>query len=387
MVAACPLPAERGTPSRILRMSEALSDMGHQVHIVTYHLGTPIGSNGVAIHRIPNIPTYTRFSPGPTYQKVLVVDPILCANLVRIVHRHQIDLIHAHHFEGALVAFGARLATGRKVIYDAHTTLEGELHHYPTRVPGAAARLLDRVVPRWSDHVIAVSDDIGKFVQERGVRPQDITVIPTGVNMEDFDQSDSAEVRGRIGAGDAPLIVYTGGLAAFQGVSYLLAAMKHIAAAEPRARLLIVSADTDIAHLRQEAEALGILDRIIFMTDVPFAKVPPLLACADVAVIPRVGCPGTPQKLGNYMAAARAIVSFEGAAKLIKDRTTGLTVPDGDIAAFAAATLKVLGDRPLAERLGAAAREEIAREYSWPPLARQVDAVYRRIASGDGSET
>jgi hypothetical protein len=38
MVAACPLPSTRGTSIRILRMAEALSERGHNVHIVTYHL-------------------------------------------------------------------------------------------------------------------------------------------------------------------------------------------------------------------------------------------------------------------------------------------------------------------------------------------------------------
>jgi glycosyltransferase involved in cell wall biosynthesis len=383
MVAACPLPAERGTPSRILRMSEALADMGHEVHIVTYHLGTQVSSNGIAIHRIPNIPTYTRFSPGPTYQKVFLVDPILCAKLVRVILKHKIDLMHAHHFEGALVAFGARAATGRKVIYDAHTTLAGELHHYETKIPAAASRMLDGFVPRRADHVVAVSDDIATFVQEKGVSASRVTVIPTGVNMEDFEQVDSSQTRTRLGVGAAPLLVYTGGLAAFQGVSFLLAAMKQIAAAEPAARLVIVSADTDITYLVQEAEALGISDKTLFLTDVPFAKVPPYLACADVAVIPRIGCPGTPQKLGTYMAAKKAIVSFEGAAKLLRNGITGVTVPDGDIPAFAEAVLALFRDRERARRLGEAACEEIAREYSWPPLARRVDEVYQKLVPGD----
>ncbi|CAN5167478.1 hypothetical protein BH20GEM2_BH20GEM2_04590 [soil metagenome] len=35
MVAACPLPAPRGTPIRILRLAEALALRGHEVHLVT----------------------------------------------------------------------------------------------------------------------------------------------------------------------------------------------------------------------------------------------------------------------------------------------------------------------------------------------------------------
>lgn len=384
MVAACPLPADRGTPSRIVRMSEALADLGHEIHVVTYHLGTPVLPNGISVHRIPNLPTYRKYSPGPTYQKVFLVDPILCAKLIGVVRKHRIDLIHAHHFEGALVAFGARLVTGCKVIYDAHTTLEGELHHYPTPVPSRAARFLDRYVPMSADHVIAVSRDIGEFVERQGKPVDQITVVPTGVNLEDFDTGGTSDVRTSLGLGEDPVIAYTGGLAAFQGVGYLLAAMKKVIEAEPRARLLIVSADSDVAHLSAEAEALGISGSTKFLTGVPFPKVPPLLASADIAAIPRVGCPGTPQKLGNYMAAGKAIVSFAGAAKLIEHDRTGLIVPDGDVGAFADAIVAMIRDRELSSRLGANAREEIARLYSWPPLALQVQDVYRKVvAEGD----
>lgn len=40
MVAACPFPGNRGTPSRILQMAQGLEDLGHTVHVVTYHFGT-----------------------------------------------------------------------------------------------------------------------------------------------------------------------------------------------------------------------------------------------------------------------------------------------------------------------------------------------------------
>lgn len=35
VVAACPLPAARGTPIRIFRLSEALHELGHDIHVVT----------------------------------------------------------------------------------------------------------------------------------------------------------------------------------------------------------------------------------------------------------------------------------------------------------------------------------------------------------------
>lgn len=58
MVAACPLPYPRGTRVRILRMAEALARRGHEVHVVTYHLGAGELSPMLHVHRIRDVPTW-----------------------------------------------------------------------------------------------------------------------------------------------------------------------------------------------------------------------------------------------------------------------------------------------------------------------------------------
>ena len=52
MVAACPFPANRGTPIRIQQMGEALVQAGYDVHVVTYHLGQDRPVHGLTVHRI-----------------------------------------------------------------------------------------------------------------------------------------------------------------------------------------------------------------------------------------------------------------------------------------------------------------------------------------------
>ena len=47
MVAACPFPANHGSAASIREMSDTLSDMGHNVHIVTY----PFGQEDIRVRR------------------------------------------------------------------------------------------------------------------------------------------------------------------------------------------------------------------------------------------------------------------------------------------------------------------------------------------------
>ena len=137
VVAACPFPFPRGTPIRIARLSEALARRGHDVHVVTYHLGDGSTADGVRVSRIPNVALYRRTSPGPGYAKLLVLDPLLVREARGALRRQRPDVIYAHHYEGLLAAFVARGRRPIPLVYDAHTTLVSELPH-SRMLPGRA---------------------------------------------------------------------------------------------------------------------------------------------------------------------------------------------------------------------------------------------------------
>ena len=135
MLAACPFPAARGTPIRILRIAEELARRGHDVDVVTYHLGSDARDALFRTHRIPNVRTYQKESPGPSYQKLLVLDPLLALKLLQNARRKRYDVIHAHHVEGLLAAL-------------------------------LAARFSR--LPRLTDHVITAASAILRLVTDKG---------------------------------------------------------------------------------------------------------------------------------------------------------------------------------------------------------------------------
>ena len=107
-----------------------------------------------------------------------------------------------------------------------------------------------------------------------------------------------------------------------------------------------------------------------------FDSLPARLDEADVLVNPRMDCDGIPQKLLNYMAAGKPIVSFAGSAHILDHERTGLIVPDADIGGFADAILRLLQAPEFARTLGAAARRDVEETYSWQGVARKVESVY-----------
>jgi glycosyltransferase involved in cell wall biosynthesis len=378
MIAACPFPWPRGTPIRIHRIAEAVARRGHAVHVVTYHLGEDLADPPFAVHRIRDVAAYRRTDPGPTLRKLLHLDPML-AGLLRRLHRElRFDLVHAHHYEGLLVASHA--LRGTPVVYDAHTLLASELPSYPLGLPRRCIRAvgpwLDRHLPRRADRIIAVSETIRHTLVSLGASTHQRThVIPNGVEWDRFP------IEGEI-APNERTIIFTGNLAPYQGVNLMLEAFAVLRARRDDVRLMIVT-DSPFAPFEPLAQQLGVR-AAVDLRRATFTQQPALLAAAKVAINPRVRCDGIPQKLLNYMAAGLPIASFESSSGPLRHEVTGLRVPDGDTAAMAGALDRLLSDRPLARALGDAARDQARREFSWDEVAARIEQVYREAIAATG---
>ena len=378
MVAACPFPVPRGTPIRIYRMANALSRRGHDVHVVTYHLGEPTTDAEFSIHRIPNVASYSRVSAGPSYGKLAVLDPLLARRLRRLLREKRFDVIHAHHVEGLLVASVVRSEGDPPIVFDAHTLLESELPYYGMALPKPLKRLLGRTFDRWlprrADHVIAVAEEIrSRLLQTGAVSADRISVIPNGVEAEVF----AGPTAPRRVNGDPRRLIFTGNLAPYQGIDLMLEAFKVVRQRRDDVRLTIATEDSFKPYERVAAD-MGIRS-FIDVQKVGFNDVPALLGAADIALNPRTDCDGLPQKLLNYMAAGRPVVSFAGSAKHMLNGCHGRVVADRDVDAFAEAIDDLLKDTALAERLGAAGQRMVRTELSWDATADRVEALYRSI--------
>jgi len=384
VVAACPFTQPRGTPIRVFRMAEGLARRGHEVHVITYHVGDDPGDVPFRIHRTPELSTYRRLAPGPTYQKLFVLDVLLAVKLRHVLREYDIELIHAHHYEGFLTALIANRGIGLPLIFDSHAFLETELPFYGLGLAkGIKRRIgmkLDRSVPGLATHVIATSAAMReRLLADRRIAPENVTVVAGGVDIGRF--AESAGTRSEVGRADDPhVLIYAGNLAAFQGVDLMLKAFAIICEHRQDVRLKLVTNSSTAKH-EQLARGLGIHDRIDFV-DVAFEQLPAHLRSATVAVNPRVQLDGYPQKLLNYMAAALPIVSFAGSGALLDDGKTGLLVPNGDVAALARSIESLLDDPARAQYLGENAFRKVQSEFSWEAGVEIIEGVYDRLVTG-----
>jgi glycosyltransferase involved in cell wall biosynthesis len=257
--------------------------------------------------------------------------PAMLASFARAARRaaRGADVVHAHWLPAAWVA--AR--TGKPFAVQ----LWGTDVELARRAPRLGRRVLGR-----ARIVVCASHDLAAAARELG--GADVRVVPNGIELP----AETGE------PDEPPHVLFVGRLSAEKGVRELREAARGLP--------LVVAGD---GPLRAEVpEALGM---------VPHDELWRLYGRAAV-----VACPSRREGFGyaclEAMAAGRPVVASAvgGLKDLVVDGETGLLVPPGDAPALRAALERLLGDRALRERLGAAARERARTDFAWD---RYVDAI------------
>jgi glycosyltransferase involved in cell wall biosynthesis len=125
---------------------------------------------------------------------------------------------------------------------------------------------------------------------------------------------------------------------------------------------------------------------------VPYARMPELLASADVGVAPydtarlgqlQLGFYWSPLKVFEYMASGLPTVTIARAplTEIVREAEEGLHVPEADPEALAAAIERLADDPAARARMGESARARVVELYSWERHCRQLDALLRELVA------
>ena len=287
-----------------------------------------------------------------------------------------VDLVHVHQGED-LAVLPLGVAAARRLRAPVVVTLHTSVRH-TLRAGTLRWRLLrpfGAAVEGWAvaeaAAVITFVPPTARLVTAAGVPPDRVHVIPSGFEPALFAAASpdpEVAVLGR------RRVVYVGRLHPQKDVETLVRAAPRLRASD--VRVVIVGDGPDGAALRGLVGELRIGDMVTFLGAVPHARVPAVLATADV-----VALPSRYEELGSVLVEAMCtgvpVVASRtgGIPDVVVDGVTGLLVPPGDPGALAAALDRVLEDAPLASAMAAAARERSAA-YRWDTLARRVRDVY-----------
>ena len=128
MIVPQPFFTPRGTPHSVRGRLQALSALGHQVDVITYHVGTDIHLPNLRIYRTPRIGVIQTVPIGPSLTKV-GLDVLLFARAVVQITRERYDVIYTHEEAGVMGAVLAPLIRAQHV-YDMHSSLPQQFGNF-----------------------------------------------------------------------------------------------------------------------------------------------------------------------------------------------------------------------------------------------------------------
>ena len=304
-------------------------------------------------------------------------DLVVLGRLYRAMRDFRPTVVHTHTAKAGFVGrVAARLARVPIVVHTFHGhVLRG--YFGPTKT--MLYRLLERLLARWSDVLVAVSDAVKQDLVTLGVaQAAKIRVIPLGLPLERLaDPLPRGLLRepARV-PDDAPLVGIVGRLVPIKDVSTFLEAAARLRRTMPTARFAIVGDGELRAGLEAQAATLGLADCAHFYG----WREDMAAVYGDLDVV--VNCSrneGTPVALIEALAAGRAVVATRvgGTPDLLGDGARGALVAPSDPEALAAAVLAAL-QHPMRERIDAARQYVLAR-HSVTRLLSDIDGLYREL--------
>jgi glycosyltransferase involved in cell wall biosynthesis len=237
---------------------------------------------------------------------------------------------------------------------------------------------------------VGVCDTIREAAASRmPERPEHAVVIPSMVDLSEFDPTDRGPVRRELGVpNDAVLIGWVGRLDRKKRVEDVLHAAAIVARRHRQARLVIIGGPDafmpDYAEeLRHLSRKLGLAETVAFLGD--RADVPRLLAGLDILVWLSRG-EGMPHVISEAGAARLPVVATRdnGSEEQITDGVTGLFVPHGDPPAVAAALERLIADAALRRRLGENLRQRVERSYGTAIVIKRWAALFDEVVAEAG---
>jgi glycosyltransferase involved in cell wall biosynthesis len=303
------------------------------------------------------------------------VDVRSVPDLVRIIRRHNVQIVHCHKGKARTLALMAGLFVRIPVL------VLNRGVSFPLDPFNRLGYTTRRVTA-----IVAVSESIKRGLMAQGVPAEKIHVIYSGTDTTRFHPGVNRQrIRDELGLSPDHYLITQIGIRSWKGNDDTLDAMQLIARRAPRTRILFVGANPVKEKILQEKAAARVLaDRVsvfLYREDIP-----EILAASDVCVDASYAGLGITGALREALAVETAVIGtdLEGNPELIEEGKTGLLVPPRDPDALARALLRLIEHPDLAKAMARAGRERVVTTFSEEAKIDRTEALYRRLLPNTG---
>ncbi len=384
----------------IRHLSHGLVELGHDVEIFSGQPYPELLDPRVRLTKVPSLDMYREPDPWRIPHPSEIRDSIDLLELLgvwtagfpepRTFTLRVARLLAERAGDFDVIHDNQSLGTGLLTMADAGWPVVATVHHPITR-----DRVLDLAAARWwrkpsvrrwygfskmqekvarqiPDLLTVSSSSAADIVSDFGVSPDQLHVVPLGVNTELFQPRSGSREPGRvmaIASADTPL----------KGVATLLKAVARLRVNRDLELRLVAKVEPNGPTHKLIAE-LGISDIVHITSGLSDAELAALFASAEVACIPSL-YEGFSLPAVEAMSSGTPIVASRVGALpevLGTDGACAELVPPADVDALTRALAELLDSPEKRRSLGKAGRARAVSVFSWEAVAAQTVRIYER---------
>ena len=383
----------------VRNLSNALCKLGHQVDVIS---GPPYPQllNGARLHALPSLDLYNPEDLFRTPAIRELCDPVnliewmgvstmgfpepltfglRAKRYIRLL-KNRYDILHdnqslsygiwslARHTPTVATIHHA-ITVDRKLAVRAERTILNKLKQWRWY---SFIHMQKRVAPSLKRFITVSHCALDDIVQEFGIAQNKFTVVPNGIDTEQFHPLDAVERK------PYRLITTTSADVPLKGLRYLLQAIAELIPRWPQLHLVVVGQPKKKSPIHRLIADLGLGNRVRFTGAISNTAFVRHYARAWVAVVPSL-YEGFGLPAGEAMACGIPVISTTGGALPEVVGDTGLLVPPADHQALAKAIDQFCKYPEKAKESGRSGYQRVLRHFTWEAAARQTVAVYRRV--------
>ena len=277
-------PQINGVATSVLMLKRNLEMRGHQVYVFTT-TDPKADSEEINVYRVPSIPFISARRVGMFYNP----------RLSKIIKGLGLDVIHTHT-EFSLGIFGRYMARELNIpflhtyhtIYEDYTHYLGKLGVFDP-IAKMAVRKISINFCNSADKVIVPTNKVEELLLSYNVK-QDISVIPTGIELNKFYKSNFSfdevqNLRENLGIREKEkVLLYIGRLAKEKNIEEILIAMKYYLKDKEDVKFLLIGDGPEKDILEEKAKELGIDKKTVFAGEKPWNDIGIYYQLGDVFV-------------------------------------------------------------------------------------------------------
>jgi phosphatidyl-myo-inositol dimannoside synthase len=361
------LPNTGGIAVFIKKLAEQLSNLGHQVDVLTLAHG-----NNKSIDEKQPYKIY-RYSPLKRFSSAT---PII--NTLRLHVKNQYDVCLLGHFE-LTAALGIWLLN--RLFKTPYIILS---HGNDLRRTGTTwiDRMAIKCIINNAALMLGNSNYTAELIRQKGYKGL-VAVLTPGVETGEFIPNlSTSAVRTKYELNNQRILFTTSRLIKNKNIEGVLRAMPQVIKKRPDLLYLVAGDGEFRKELEELSTALNIGKHVKFIGHIDNDQLPALYCASDVFVLPsfietfgivyiEAGACGKPVIGGKIGGVSDAVIDNETGV-LIKDPSNAREISD--------AILYLLNNKQIADEMGRKSRERIVANFDWAIVGRRLEKYLKQVA-------